>query len=155
MPGVIDARLATLSIELPRPSVPQANYVPTVRTGQHVHVAGQVPFWNGELKYIGKLGHDFDVVQGREAARLVALNVVAHLKNALDGDLDRVVRAVKLNGFVNCVPEFGDHPKVMNGASDLLVEIFGDIGRHARSSVGVAALPFGVAVEIDAIFEVR
>jgi enamine deaminase RidA (YjgF/YER057c/UK114 family) len=153
--GRIAARLQELGIELPEPSVPRANYVPWVRTGNQVWIAGQVPFDHGELRYVGKLGKDFTVEEGQACARLVVLNVLAHLQRACDGDLDRVVRVIKLNGFVNCVPEFGDQPKVMNGASDLLAEIFGEPGRHARAAVGVASLPFGVAVEIDGVFEVR
>jgi enamine deaminase RidA (YjgF/YER057c/UK114 family) len=153
--GRIAARLKELGIELPEPSVPRANYVPWVRTGNQVWIAGQVPFEGGELRYVGKLGKDFTVEEGQACARLVVLNVLAHLARACDGDLDRVVRVVKLNGFVNCVPEFGDQPKVMNGASDLLAEIFGEPGRHARAAVGVASLPFGVAVEIDGVFEVQ
>jgi enamine deaminase RidA (YjgF/YER057c/UK114 family) len=154
MHGRVAARLAELGIQLPEPSVPRANYVPWVRTGNQVYIAGQVPFDKGELRYIGKLGRELTVEDGQACARLVALNLLAHLQAACGGDLDRVVRAVKLNGYVNCVPEFGDQPKVMNGASDLLAEIFGESGRHARAAVGVASLPFGVAVEIDGVFEV-
>jgi enamine deaminase RidA (YjgF/YER057c/UK114 family) len=150
----IDDRLAALGIELPRPSTPAANYIPWVRTGNLIHVAGQISQWQGERRFIGKLGKDFSVDEGRAAARLVVLNVLAQVRDATGGDLDKVRRVVKLNGFVNGVQEFTDQPAVINGASDLLVEIFGEAGRHARSSVGVASLPFGVAVEIDAIFEV-
>jgi enamine deaminase RidA (YjgF/YER057c/UK114 family) len=134
---------------------PAANYIPFVRTGNQVHIAGQVPVKDGRFRYVGKLGRDFTVEQGQAAAREVALNVLSQLKTALDGDLDRVVRAVKLNGFVNCTPDFWQQPHVINGASALMVEVFGEAGRHARSAVGVAGLPFGVAVEIDGIFEVR
>lgn len=153
--GRIDERLAELGIELPNPMVPAANYIPFVRTGDQVWIAGQVTFWNGERRFLGKVGRDFTLEEGREAARLVACNVIAQLRAACDGDLDRVVRAVKLNGFVNCTPEFLDQPAVINGASDLMVQVFGEAGRHARSAVGVASLPFGVAVEIDAVFEIR
>lgn len=151
----IAARLAELGITLPNPSVPQANYVPWVRSGSLVYIAGQVPFEDGELKYIGKVGREFSVEEAQAAAQLVCKNVLAHLRVACGGDLDRVVRTVKLNGFVNCVPDFGDQPKVINGASDLMAAVFGDAGRHARAAVGVAGLPFGVAVEIDGVFEVR
>jgi enamine deaminase RidA (YjgF/YER057c/UK114 family) len=151
----IDERLVALGVTLPRPSTPAANYVPWVRTGALVHVAGQIPVWEGERRFLGKLGVEFDVAAGQQAARLCVLNVLAQVRAACDEDLDRVVRVVKLNGFVNCAPEFTDQPAVMNGASDLLVGIFGDAGRHARSAVGVASLPFGVAVEVDAVFEVR
>ena len=157
MSGRIDARLAELEIELPPPASPAANYVPTVRTGNLVYVAGQVPVVDGEFLYRGKLGEGekFSVEEGKACARLVAINMLAQLKQACEGDLDRVVRAVKLNGFVNCAPDFEQQPHVINGASNLLIEVFGESGRHARSAVGVAGLPFGVAVEIDGVFEVR
>lgn len=151
----IEDKLAALGISVPRPSTPAANYVPWVRTGSLVHIAGQIPVWEGERRFLGKLGAELGVDEGKEAARLCVLNVIAQVKAACDGDLDRLVRFVKLNGFVNSVPTFTDQPAVINGASDLLVEIFGDAGRHARSAVGVASLPFGVAVEIDAIVEAR
>ena len=106
-------------------------------------------------KFIGKLGKEISVEDGQKAARLCALNLLARLKASCNGDLDRVVRCVKLTGFVNATPEFGDHPKVVNGASDLMVEVFGDAGRHARSAVGMGSLPFGVAVEVEAIFEIK
>ena len=153
--GRIDTRLKELGLELPRPAKPAANYVPTVRTGNLVYVAGQVPMVDGIFKYQGKLGQDFSTEEGKACARLVALNVLAQLKEACGGDLDRVQRAVKLNGFVNCVPEFAEQPHVINGASELLIEVFGENGRHARSAVGTASLPFGVAVEIDGVFEVE
>ena len=109
---------------------------------------------DGKFLWVGKVGRDYTVEEAKEAARFVGLNVLSQLKTALDGDLDRVVRAVKLNGFVNCVEGFGHQPHVINGASELMIEVFGDAGRHARSAVGVAGLPFGVAVEIDGVFEV-
>jgi enamine deaminase RidA (YjgF/YER057c/UK114 family) len=152
MPGTIDARLAELGVTLTTPPAPAANYVPTVRTGNLVFVSGQISMGpDGMIK--GVLGADMDVEAGAAAARQCALNMLAQLKGALDGDLDRVVRIVKLLGFVNSAPGFGDQPKVINGASDFLVAVFGDKGRHARSAVG-ASLPFGVAVEIEGIFEV-
>jgi len=155
MPGKIEARLKELGIPLPAAATPAANYVPTVRTGNLVFVAGQVTLKDGKLEYVGKLGREFSVEEGQKAARLCALNVLAHLKNACDGDLDRVRRCVRVGGFVNAVPEFGDHPKVINGASDLFVEVFGEAGKHARAAVGVGSLPFGVAVEVEAVFEVE
>ncbi len=155
MPGMIDARLAELGIELPTAAAPVANYVPTVRTGSLVFISGQVPVWNGERRFIGKLGREISVVDGQAAARLCGLNLIAQLRAALDGDLDRVARCVKLGGFVNATPDFLEQPKVVNGCSDLMVEVFGDAGRHARSAVGVSVLPFDVAVEVDAVFEVR
>ncbi|HEX6978498.1 MAG TPA: RidA family protein [Alphaproteobacteria bacterium] len=154
MSGKIEARLKELGISLPAATTPAANYVPTVRTGNLVFVAGQVTLKDGKLEYVGKLGREYGVEDGQKAARLCALNVLAHLKNACDGDLDRVRRCVRVGGFVNAVPEFGDHPKVINGASDLFVEVFGEAGKHARAAVGVGSLPFGVAVEVEAVFEV-
>lgn len=150
----VEARLRALGIDLPAAATPAANYIPWMRVGALVFIAGQVTARDGRFEYIGKLGREYGVEEGRAAARLVALNVLAQLRDALDGDLDRVRRCVKLGGFVNATPEFTDHPKVMNGASELMIEAFGDAGRHTRTAVGVAGLPFGVAVEIDAIFEV-
>lgn len=155
MSGKIEARLKELGIELPPPAKPAANYVPTVRTGNLVYVAGQVPMVEGKFEYQGKLGKDYTVEEGQACARLVATNVIAQLKQACDGDLDRVRQAVKLNGFVNCTPDFVEQPHVINGASELMIEVFGETGRHARSAVGVANLPFGVAVEIDGVFEIE
>jgi enamine deaminase RidA (YjgF/YER057c/UK114 family) len=155
MPAKYDARLKELGIELPEASSPAANYVPYVRTGNLLVMAGQVTIWNGERRFIGKLGREFQVEQGQQAARLCALNLIAQLRRALDGDLDRLVRVVRVGGFVNSMPDFTDQPKVVNGASDLFVEVFGDAGRHARTAVGTNVLPFDVAVEVEAIFEVR
>jgi enamine deaminase RidA (YjgF/YER057c/UK114 family) len=154
MAGQIDARLAELGIELPTPTSPVANYLPYVQTGKILFIAGQVTLWNGERRFVGKLGATMETKQGQEAAKLCALNLIAQAKAACGGDLDRVVRWVKLGGFVNCTPDFGEQPAVVNGASDLLVQVFGDKGKHARAAVGVAALPFGVAVEIDAVIEI-
>ena len=154
MTGAIDARLRDLGIELPEAAAPAANYVPYVISGDLVFLAGQVTFWNGELKFIGKVGTDFSVDEGQAAARMVGLNIIAQMKAACAGDLDRVRRCVKLGGFVNCPADFTDQPKVINGASDLMVEVFGDKGRHARFAVGASVLPMNVAVEIDAIFEI-
>ncbi len=153
MAGKIDAHLADLGITLPTATAPVANYVPYVISGNLVHISGQITMENGELKFVGKLGKDYQVEDGQKAARLCALNLVAQLKSAI-GDLDKVTRVVKLNAFVNSDPAFTDQPKVVNGASDTMVEIFGDAGKHARSAVGVASLPLGVAVEIDGIFEI-
>lgn len=153
--GRIESRLAELGLSVPLAPIPAANYIPWVRTGSLVFIAGQVPVKDGRFRWVGKLGRDYTVEQGQEAAREVALNVLSQLKTALDGDLDRVVRAVKLNGFVNSTDDFTHQPHVINGASGLMIDIFGEAGRHARSAVGVAQLPFGVAVEIDGVFEVR
>jgi enamine deaminase RidA (YjgF/YER057c/UK114 family) len=155
MSGKIDQRLAELKLELPNPASPMANYIPAVRTGNLLFVSGQICQWNGERRFLGKLGAEISVEQGKEAARLCGLNLLAQAKRALDGDLDRIVRVVRLGGFVNAVPGFGDQPQVVNGASDLMVEVFGDAGRHARTAVGVGSLPGGTAVEVDAVFEVR
>jgi enamine deaminase RidA (YjgF/YER057c/UK114 family) len=153
--GQIDKRLAELGITLPVPAKPVANYVGWVRTGNLVFTAGQVPLKDGKIEYQGKLGKDYTVEEGAQAARVCAINVVAQLKDAVGGDLDRIKRIVKVVGFVNGVPDFADHPKVVNGASDLLVEIFGDKGRHARSAVGSGSLPVNVAVEVEAVAEVE
>lgn len=154
MSGKIDARLKELGLDIPTPAAPAANYVPFVVSGRLVFLAGQITLWNGELKYVGKLGGGLGLKEGQEAARVCAVNLIAQAKAACGGDLDRVARWVKINGYVNSTPEFADHPKVMNGASDLLVQVFGDKGRHARAAVGVSSLPFNVAVEVDGILEI-
>lgn len=154
MPGRIEARLQSLKIELPNAAAPMANYVPAVRSGNLLFVSGQICQWNGERRFTGKLGAEIGLEDGKAAARLCGLNLLAQAKRALDGDLDRIVRVVRLGGFVNAVPGFTDQPQVVNGASDLMVEVFGDAGRHARAAVGVGSLPGGAAVEVDAIFEV-
>ncbi|WP_298498110.1 RidA family protein [uncultured Maritimibacter sp.] len=149
----IETRLAELGVTLPDAPAPAANYVPYVVSGNLVYVSGQVSQENGAL-VTGKLGQDMDVARGAEAARACAISLLAQLKAATGGDIDRLTRVVKLTGFVNSTPDFGDQPKVINGASDFLVEALGDKGRHARSAVSAASLPFGVAVEIEAIFEI-
>ncbi|MZR31112.1 RidA family protein [Sneathiella litorea] len=154
MAGKIDAHLAELGINIPTATAPAANYVPYVRTGNLVFVSGQVPFVDGKLAYQGKVGKDFTTEEGMACARVCALNILSQVKDACGGDLDKVVRCVKLSGFVNCVDGFGEQPKVVNGASDLMVEVFGDKGRHARFAVGTNALPMNVAVEVDAVFEI-
>lgn len=153
MAGQIEARLKELKIELPNAAAPAANYIPFVQSGRLLFIAGQIPFWNGELKFVGKVGKDYDIEQAKAAARIVGLNIIAQARAAV-GDLDRIARCVKLGGFVNCIDGFEQQPFVINGASDLMVEVFGDKGKHARFAVGVNALPRNVAVEIDAIFEV-
>ncbi|MEE8623651.1 MAG: RidA family protein [Alphaproteobacteria bacterium] len=154
MAGRIEARLAEFNIALPQAATPVANYVPYVVSGPLVFLAGQVTVWNGEIRFVGKLGRDFTVEEGQEAARLCGLNLIAQARAACEGDLDRVVRCVKLTGFVNSMPDFTDQPKVMNGASDLMTEVFGESGRHARAAIGVNTLPLGVAVEVEGIFEI-
>jgi len=152
--STIEQRLRTLGLELPPLQAPVANYVRTVRTGNLVFVAGHLPVKDGEIVYRGKVGRDLDVGAGYEAARLVMLNCLAALKEEL-GSLDRVRRVVKLLGMVNSAPDFTDQPKVINGASDLLVQLYGERGRHARSAVGMSALPLGASVEIEMIVEVE
>lgn len=154
MAGKIDARLKELNITLPEAPTPAANYVPFVRSGNLLFIAGQIPMEGGKPQFIGKLGREFKIEDGQKAARLCALNVIAQARAALGGDLDKVKRCVRVGGFVNSMPDFGDHPQVINGASDVIVQIFGDAGKHARAAVGVAALPRGVATEVEAIFEV-
>ncbi len=151
----IDERLRDLAIELPQASKPGANYVPWIRSGQLLFLTGQLSQWNGERRFVGKLGREFGVEEGKAAARLCGLNLIAHVKKALDGDLDRVVRCVRVAGFVNSTADFHGQSQVLNGASDLFVDVFGEAGRHTRMAVGVAALPYDVAVEVEAVFEVR
>jgi enamine deaminase RidA (YjgF/YER057c/UK114 family) len=150
----VEAKLTELGLELPPIPRPAANYVGAVQTGKLLFVSGHGPTKDGTFTHIGKVGKDLSVEDGYEAARLVALNCLASAKSAI-GDLDRITRVVKLLGMVNCTEDFGDQPEVINGASDLLVQLFGDAGRHARSAVGMQALPFGIAVEIEMIFEVE
>ncbi|MFL5237365.1 MAG: RidA family protein [Rhizomicrobium sp.] len=152
MPGKIDARLAELNIRLPEPPAPVASYVPYVVSGNLVFVSGQVTMADGGLQYVGTVGKELSLEDGKAAARLCAINVLAQLRAAA-GDLDRVKRCVKLGVFVNAVPGYSQHPEVANGASDLIVEVFGDTGRHSRAAVGAGSLPRNVAVEVDAIFE--
>ncbi|PJE27952.1 Enamine deaminase RidA, house cleaning of reactive enamine intermediates, YjgF/YER057c/UK114 family [Pseudooceanicola antarcticus] len=154
MSNAIETRLAELGISLPEAAAPAANYVPFVKVGNLVHVSGQVSQdADGLVK--GKLGHDMELEAGAAAAKLCAIGLLAQAKAACGGDLSKLKRVVKLTGFVNSTLEFTDQPKVVNGASDFLVEVLGDAGRHARSAVSAASLPFGVAVEIEGIFEVE
>ena len=149
----IDAKLAELGLTLPEPAAPVAAYIPVVVAGGLAHVSGQLPFIDDVLVK-GRLGDDVEVGQGYDAARACGLMIVAQLRKAL-GSLDRVERIVKLGGFVTSSPDFVDQPKVINGASELMAALFGDAGKHARSAVGVPALPLGAAVEVDAIVAVR
>jgi enamine deaminase RidA (YjgF/YER057c/UK114 family) len=148
-----DERLAALGVTLPTPAKPVANYVGWIQTGNLVFTAGQLPFDNGKLTQTGILGRDVEKDAGKIAARQAAINVIAQIKDACGGDLSLVKRIVKLTGFVACTANFTDQPFVVNGASDLMVEVFGEAGRHARSAVGVAALPLNACVEIEAIIE--
>jgi enamine deaminase RidA (YjgF/YER057c/UK114 family) len=154
MAGVVEKRLTELGIAIKEPKVPMANYVPFVRTGNLLMVSGQVCL-DGEGKLVakGQLGAGVSIEDGQQAARACAINILAQVKAAL-GDLDKVVRVVRLGGFVNSAVGFVDGPKVMNGASDVMVAAFGDKGRHARSTVGVAALPADAAIEVEGLFEV-
>ncbi|WP_413872798.1 RidA family protein [Albidovulum sp.] len=153
MPGTIDARLAELGLTLPDAPAPAANYVPYVRSGDLLFVSGQISQGpDGLIK--GRLGDTMDLAEGAEAARRCGLSLIAQARAALGGDLGRVVRVVKLTGFVNSTPDFTDQPKVVNGCSDLMVAVFGEAGRHARAAVSAPALPLGVAVEIEAVFQV-
>jgi enamine deaminase RidA (YjgF/YER057c/UK114 family) len=154
MSGSVEKKLASLGINLPTPAAPIANYVPFVRSQNMLVVSGQLCFGtDGNLVAKGQLGNGVSLDDGQRAARACAINLLAQLKSAL-GDLDKVVRVVRLGGFINSAPGFTDGPKVMNGASDLMVEVFGEKGRHARSTVGVAALPANAAVEVEGQFEV-
>lgn len=153
-PAVIEQRLQELGWTLPPPQTPVANYVRAVRTGHLLFLAGHLPVRDGQVVYRGKVGRDMDVETGYQAAQLVMLNCLATLKDEL-GDLDRVKRIVKVLGMVNSDAEFTDQPKVINGASDLLIALYGERGRHARSAVGMSGLPMGVAVEIEMIVEIE
>jgi enamine deaminase RidA (YjgF/YER057c/UK114 family) len=154
MVGRIEARLSELGIELPEIQAPWANYVSVVVSGVLIYLSGQLPSLRGQA-IKGKLGSDLSVEDGRKAARLCALNMLPHLRQACDGDLDRIIRCVEIGGFVNSTPDFAEHPSVLNGASEFLVEVFGEAGRHTRFAIGVSSLPFNFAIEVKGIFEVR
>ncbi len=154
MAGKIDARLAELGITLPDAPAPAANYVPYVLAGDMLFISGQISAGADGL-ITGRLGEGMDVAAGAEAARRCGMAILAQARAALDGDLDRIVRVVKLGGFVNSTADFTDQPKVINGCSDLMVEVLGDAGRHARAAVSTPSLPLGVAVEVDAVIQVR
>ena len=154
MAGAIEAKLQELGLELPSAAAPAANYVPFQLSGQQLFISGQLPLISGGPEYKGKLGADVDVETAEQAAKACALNILAQAKAAL-GDLDRIQQILRLGGFVNCTPDFTDHPEVINGASNFLVEVLGDKGRHTRFAVGAASLPRGVAVEIDALIAIK
>jgi enamine deaminase RidA (YjgF/YER057c/UK114 family) len=151
----IAQRLIDHNITIPDLTVPIANYKPFAISNNTVFISGQLPMLNGKVEHTGKLGDDYSIEQGQQAARLCGLNIIAHLKTALDGNLERVKSCIKLGGFINAAPDFTDHPKVLNGSSDLMVEVFGDKGRHARFAMGAGSLPLGVAVEVDGLFEIE
>ena len=154
MAGDVERAIKDLGITLPVPAAPVANYVPCVIAGSLLYVSGQVPMNNGKLMFAGKVGADLFVPEGQMAARQCALNILAQAKAALGGNLDRIVGIVKLGGFVNSTPDFTEHPQVINGASDLMVEIFEKKGEHVRFAVGVASLPLNASVEVDAVIEI-
>ncbi|MDX2082448.1 MAG: RidA family protein [Rickettsiales bacterium] len=151
----IENKLTSLGIILPTPAAPVANYVGFVKSGNQVFISGQLPIENGEVKFIGKVGSEISIEDAKKAARLCAINILAQVKMACDGNLNHVVRCVKLGVFVNADANFSDHPSVANGASDLMVEVLGDAGKHARAAVGSGSLPRGVSVEVDAVFEIK
>lgn len=153
--ATIQDRLAELGVTLPEPPQPVASYVGFVRHGDLVFVSGQVPLRDGKPTQTGLLGDTVSVEEGMAAARVCAINLLAQVAKACDGDLERIVRCVRLGGFVASTPDFTDHPKVVNGASDFMAEVLGDKGAHARAAVGVAALPLGVSVEVEGTFAVR
>jgi enamine deaminase RidA (YjgF/YER057c/UK114 family) len=149
----IHKQLSELGLSLPKAAAPAANYVPYVISGKHIYVAGQIPFLNGEKMHMGRLGDGLEIEDGRAAAQACALNILGQVDAAIGGDWSKIKRCVKLGAFVNCTPAFIDHPAVVNGASDLMVAVLGEAGKHARFAVGAPSLPLGVAVEIDALFE--
>lgn len=151
----IDTRLEELKITLPEFAAAAANYVPYTVSNKQVFISGQLPQWNGELQFSGKVGREFSIDEAKQAARICALNIIFHLKNACAGDLNRVKSCLKLNVYVNSSDNFKEQPKVANGASELLIEIFGDAGKHARAAISVPSLPSNSVVEIDAIFEIN
>jgi enamine deaminase RidA (YjgF/YER057c/UK114 family) len=153
MARTVEERLTDMGISLPKPATPAANYMPFVTSGKMIFVSGQITILNGELHYKGKVGDALSTEDGYKAARICAINLIAQVKKACFGNLELVTQVVKLGGFVNCTPEFSDQPKVINGASDLIAEAFGENGKHARFAVGAPSLPMGVAVEVDGIFE--
>ncbi|EWY39336.1 endoribonuclease [Skermanella stibiiresistens SB22] len=155
MAGTIAARLKELGIDLPNLPAPAGAYVPYTLSGNILFVSGQIPMRDGALSHKGKVGADLSIEDGHACARVCALNILAQVAAACGGDLDRVSRCLKLGGFVNCGPDFNDHPKVINGASELMIEVFGDAGKHARFAVGAPSLPLGSAVEVEAVFELK
>lgn len=149
-----DKRIEDLGLVLPDSSPPAANYVPFVKSGSLLFISGQITLLNGDLQYLGKVGKDVQLEEAQAAAQLCALNILAQVKVACEGTLNQVKQVVRLGGFVNCVDDYTDQPKVINGASQLMVDVFGDRGKHARAAVGVNSLPLGVAVEVEATFQI-
>lgn len=155
MTDTIEARMKSLGIKLPEVNPPAANYIPYIKTGNLVYVAGQTCKWNGVLQYIGKVGKEYNLEEGQQAARLCALNLILQIKNACEGHLDKVKQCIRLTIFVNATDDFSDHAKIADGASNLIVDIFGERGKHVRTSLGANSLPSQTTVEIDAIFEIE
>ena len=154
MPNIAQ-KLTELGLSLPDVSLPAANYVPCQIAGNTLYVSGQLPMLDGKPQFIGKVGREYSIEQGQECARICGVNILAHVRNTLGGDFSKVKRLIRLGVFVNAPDDFTDHPKVANGVSDMMVNLFGDNGKHARFAVGVSGLPFGVAVEVDATFELK
>lgn len=150
----ITEKLSQMGITLPQVSLPAANYVPCAISGNTLFVSGQLPMEDGKPQFIGKVGREYSIEEGQACAKLCGVNILAHVQNALGGDLSRIKKLIRLGVFVNAPDDFTDHPKVANGVSDMMVELFGEQGKHARFAVGVSGLPFGVAVEVDATFEI-
>ncbi len=155
MTSQVARKLESMQIHLPQSAMPAANYIPYTISGNLVFVSGQLPMKDGKPQDIGKVGKDFTIEQAQATARLCGVNILSHLRVACGGNLDRVKRVVRLGVFVNSAPGFTDQPKVANGVSDMMVEVFGEAGKHARFAVGVSELPFGVAVEVDGTFEIE
>lgn len=155
MTGKITQKLTELGITLPEPPAPAGNYVPAVITGNLIFISGQLPFGPNGIEFIGKVGAEVTMEEAQAAARLCAINMLAHIDKTLAGGLDAVTRCVKLGGFVAATPDFIYHPQVINGASDLMAEIFGEAGKHARFAVGLATLPLNAPVEVDGVFEFK
>ncbi len=155
MTNVVEERLQKLGIEIPQFSAPAANYLPYVKSGNQIFISGQLPIVDGKIAFNGKVGKEVNVQDAQKAAQICALNLIAIVKDACNGNLDNVVKCVKLGIFINAIDDFADHPKIGNGASDLMVKIFEEKGKHARFAMGAGSLPFNVPVEIDAIFEIK
>jgi enamine deaminase RidA (YjgF/YER057c/UK114 family) len=153
--SAVAKKLTELGLELPTVTLPAANYVPTQVSGNMLFVSGTLPMKDGKPQFVGKVGRELSIEEGQECARLCGVNILAHVRNALGGDLSRIVKLVRMGIFVNAPEDFTDHPKVANGVSDMMVQLFGENGKHARFAVGVSGLPFGVAVEVDATFEIK
>lgn len=151
----LKAKIAEFGFELPEVAAPAANYVPYMMSGNMLFISGQIPFLNGETMHLGRVGNDLSLEDGVAAAQACALNILAQANAAVDGDWSKIEQCVKLGGFVNCSPDFTDHPKVINGASNLIGDVLGDMGKHTRFAVGAPSLPLGVAVEIEALFALK